>query len=657
MSGIFGKSGAFEDADRSMAMMGQTLRHRGPDELNVYRSNGIALGCTLLKTRGPNEGAQPVSDGAGTVVTVIDGAIYNGDQLRRQLQGEGHQFRQNSDAELLLSLYLAQGTECVHVMRGHFAFAIWDAREAGRHKLVLGRDHLGQKPLFYTESNGTLHFASEVKALTPVLATGPQIDIESLDRYLSMRFVAGEGTMIQGIRKVPPASLVTFDQTGCATTRYWKLSFAHKQQLSHDEYVAGLDAKLEETIGVHMADGVETGAFLSGGLDSSLIVAMMARKRGRGVPTFSIGFAEKEFDEIPYARQVSETFGTRQFEAQATTNLLTTLPAIITSLDEPSDPVAASFFAACRLASQHVKVTLGGDGGNELFAGSDRYRGVLLARYYSLLPGMLRRPMANTLIKAIPASFGYDSLGLKLRWFERMAGEPGLGESLANAVAFFRFSPEEKASLFVDTNLDLTQAARDISDRYYESDADSPIERMLYADFCTRLPEHLLMLVDRMGMAHSMEVRSPLVDRELVEYLASFPLRMKVKGQAARYIEYKLAEQVLPKSIAARKKRGFRFPLAQWFAVEMYPFVKNVFEQSSLAADGLFARDYMLRILEEHRAKRIDHNWRIWMLLNLEVWYRIYIRGTTVEQTQAWINHNDPRQAGPKAARLTPKPA
>ncbi len=647
MSGIFGKSGAFEAADSSLATMGRALRHRGPDDLDVFSANGIALGCALLKTRGPDEGTQPIHNGESNLAVVLDGAIYNGDELRGELEREGHAFRQNSDAELLLALYQARGTDCVHDMRGHFAFAIWDARPSGQHKLILGRDHLGQKPLFYTQSQGDLYFASEVKALIPVLGASPQIDMESLDRYLSMRFVAGEGTMIRGISKVPPATLVTFDQAGRASTRYWKLSFANKLRLSHDEYIDGLEAKFAETVAAHMTDATETGAFLSGGLDSSLIVAMMARSRGAGVPTFSIGFAEKEFDEIPYARLVSQTFGTRQIEAQATTDLLTTLPAIITSIDEPSDPVAASFFAACRLASQHVKVALGGDGGNELFAGSDRYRGVLLAKYSALLPGGLRRPLANSLIRAIPASFGYDSFGLKLRWFERMAGEKGLGESLASAVAFFRFSPEEKRELFVDTKLDLTAAARDIADRYYESDAEDPIERMQYADFCTRLPEHLLMLVDRMGSAYSMEVRSPLVDRELVEYMASMPLRMKVRGQKARYIWYKLAERLLPESIASRKKRGFRFPLAQWFAVEMYPFVKSVFEQSALVEDGLFNRAYMLRILEEHRARRIDHNWRIWMLLNIEVWYRIYIRGTTVADTQEWIGQNDRRNEGP----------
>lgn len=640
MSGIFGKIGKIENSGHELSSMSETLVHRGPDDEGLYKGDGIILGCRLLRTRGPEEGRQPISSESGDVHAVMDGAIYNGDTLRRELESRSYTFHMNSDAELLIRLYEEEGLDCVKRLRGHFAFAIWDNRLS---RLVLARDHLGQKPLFYSQFDGKLYFASEVKALLPVMPTTAEIDFESLDRYLSMRFIPGSGTMVRGIKKLSPAHLLVHEHGNISVSQYWRLSFAEKMSLSHDDYIEGLEHKFQETVAAHLTENEATGAFLSGGLDSSLIVAMMAREAKEPVSTFSIGFAEKEFDEISFARIVSEKFATRQYEAQADTDLIKALPTIIDSLGEPSDPVAMSFYTASRLAAGHVKVVLGGDGGNELFAGCDRYRGVLLSRYYSLIPSPVRKAIVSPLINAMPASFGYDSLKMKLRWFEKMSGIQGLGECLAEAVSFFRFCEDEK-DLLLTTNvrqrLDRGSAAKEISDRYYESDAEHPIERMLYTDYCTRLPEHLLMLVDRMGMAHSLEIRSPLVDKELVEYMAAFPLNMKVRGQKSRYIWYRLAERLLPPAISKRKKRGFRFPLAYWFAVKLNPFLHNVFEDSVLVDDGIFNREYMLKLVQEHRDQKVDHSWKIWMLLNLEIWYRMTIHGFSLEKTQEWIERH-----------------
>jgi asparagine synthase (glutamine-hydrolysing) len=640
MSGIYGKIGEIGNDEHVLSNMSDSLIHRGPDDEGIYKGNEIMLGCRLLRTRGPDEGRQPISSDLGDIHAVMDGAIYNGDTLRSELESRGCTFHMNSDTELLIRLYQKEGLDCVKRIRGHFAFALWDNRS---NRLVLARDHLGQKPLFYSQIDGKLYFASEVKALLPVLPTTAQIDFESLDRYLSMRFIPGSGTMVREIKKLPPAHLLVCENENISVSRYWRLSFAEKISLSHDGYIEGLESKFQETVAAHLTENEATGAFLSGGLDSSLIVAMMAREAKEPISTFSIGFAEKEFDEITYARMVSEKFGTHQYEAQADTDLIKALPTIIDSLGEPSDPVAVSFYTASRLAAGHVKVVLGGDGGNELFAGCDRYRGVLLSRYYSLIPNPIRKAIVPPLINAMPASFGYDSLKMKLRWFEKMAGIQGLGECLAEAVSFFRFSEDEKDLLLernIRQRLDRGSAAKEISDRYYESDAEHPIERMLYTDYCTRLPEHLLMLVDRMGMAHSLEIRSPLVDKELVEYMAAFPLNMKVRGQKSRYIWYKLAERLLPPAISRRKKRGFRFPLAYWFAVKLNPFLHNVFEDSALVSDKIFSREYMLKLLHEHRDRNVDHSWKIWMLLNLEIWYRMTIQGFSLEQTQDWIERH-----------------
>ena len=643
MSGIFGKVGRIDRDGPELGRMSRALAHRGPDDDGLYTGDGVALGCRLLRTLGPTEARQPVASGSGTLQAVIDGTIYNGSVLRAEFARRGHPVREDSDAALLIALYEESGSDFVARLRGHFSFAIWDAR-AGR--LMLARDHLGQKPLFYAVTPQGFYFASEIKALVAVLPTTPELDLQSLDSYLSMRFIPGNGTMLRGIEKLPPAHTLLYERDRLSTARHWRLSFARKLHLQHDEYIEGLEHKFQETVGVHMTRDGSSGAFLSGGLDSSLIVAMMARESATPVPTFSIGFAEKDFDELPYARLVSRTFGTRQYEALADTDLIRSIPAIIHGLDEPSDPVAASFFTASRLAARHVNVALGGDGGNEIFAGCDRYRGVLLTRYYSYIPGPLRRAIMLPLINAIPASFGYASLQMKLRWLEQMTRERGLGERLAEAVAFFRFNQTEKQQLLTAPTrrgLDPTRATREISDRYYESDAEHPIERMVYTDYCTRLPEHLLMLVDRMGMCHGLEVRSPLVDKELVEYMAMFPLDMKVRRQQSRYIWYKLAERLLPTEISRRKKRGFRFPLAYWFATDLQPFLRRAFADSRLVTDGIFEGAYMLRILDEHRRQKIDHNWKIWMLLNLEVWYRMAIRGESLPDTEGWVQRHASR--------------
>lgn len=639
MSGIFGKLGPGECDHRQLSQMSAALAHRGPDDEGIFTNERVALGCRLLRTEGPKEGNQPASNTAGDILAVMDGAIYNRGALRAELEGKGHSFAMQSDAELLAHLYEENGPDCAKRIRGHFAFAIWDNRS---NRLLLARDHLGQKPLFYAETANGFYFASEIRALTSALQISPRIDLDSLDRYLSMRFIAGSGTMVRGIKKLPPAHIMMRNGEEVSTSRYWKLSFARKLNLSHDEYIEGLGEKFRETVACHLAGG-GTGAFLSGGLDSSLIVAMMAKASREPVPTFSIGFAEKDFNEIPYARMVSECFGTRQIEASTNTDLIRSLPSIIAGLGEPSDPVAASFFTASKLAAAHVKVALGGDGGNELFAGCDRYRGVLLSRYFSLIPAPIRHAVVSPLIRALPSSFGYDNLNLKLRWFERMAGTEKLGERLAEAVAFFRFNQEEKDSLLtgpIRSQLKPGRAAQDIIDRFNESDAKDPIERMVYTDYCTRLPEHLLMLVDRMGMVHGLEVRSPLVDKELVEYMATFPLNMKVRGQKSRYIWYKLAERELPEAIAKRKKRGFRFPLAYWFAVKLQPFLHSVFEDSTLIEDGIFNANYIMRVLEEHKLRLADHSWKIWMLLNLEIWYRMTIRGVSLQETEEWVDHH-----------------
>ncbi|MDB4308072.1 asparagine synthase (glutamine-hydrolyzing) [Gammaproteobacteria bacterium] len=637
MSGIFGKAGNIEDITQVLMCMSNALAHRGPNDEAQYTSAKVGLGCRRLSIQDLQGGRQPLSNEDGDIWVVCNGEIYNADSLRQSLEENHHTFRTRSDAEVIVHLYEEQGTKCVEKLRGMFAFALWDE---GRQQLVLARDHLGQKPIFYAHTDKSLYFASEVKAITAARSERPELDYGSLYHYLSLRFIPESGTMIRDIKKLPPAHFLVYRNDNTELSRYWHPSFLPKTDLSDEDYIEGLREKLQETVASHLVGEVPIGAFLSGGLDSGLIVAMMANTFKQSFPTFTVGVANKEFDEVPYARIVSDTYGTRQFETYAEIDLVRSLPEIIRHLDEPSDPVAASKFLASRLAAKHVKVVLGGDGGDELFAGFDRYLGVRDVKYYAAIPSVIRNKLIAPLVDRIPASFGYDSIALKLRWIERLADIPSVAERFSEAVSFFRFRPGEKRKLFSETTWQQVKhlsTSSILCDKFSESDTEEIIEQMLYTDYTTRLPEHSLMLTDRLSMAYGLEVRSPLVDKELVEYVAKFPLRLKIRRRRAKYVERKLAERELPKGVAGRRKRGFRFPIASWFGNQLYPFLSSLFADSSLVRDGIFRQEYIVQLLNEHHRRYIDHHVRIWMLLNLEIWYRLVIKQNDLSELEEWV--------------------
>jgi asparagine synthase (glutamine-hydrolysing) len=604
--------------------MSVSLAHRGPDE-GLHTNGSIAIGCHRFTAKTPSDHKQPVSNEDGSIWAVADCEIYNSRSLRGRLEDGGRAFRTGTEVEAIVHLYEELGPDCVKELRGMFAFALWDDR---RQLLLLARDHLGQKPLFFSQTREAVYFASEVKAIIAARGSRPEVDLESLYHYLSMRFVPAPGTMVRGIGKLPPGHFLTYSNGLVQRVRYWRPNFEEKLEESEAAFIEGLSSKLEETVSIHLRADVPVGAFLSGGLDSSLIVAKMAKVLKEPFPTFSVGVAESDFNELPYARLVSDTFRTKQYETQAETDLISLLPTIIWHLDEPSDPVAGSKYVVSRLAAPHAKVVLGGDGGDELFAGFDRYRGVRYAGYYAHVPSLLRDGLIAPLIDRIPSTFGYENLAQKVQWMNRLARIGDVGERFAAGVAFFRFNRDEKGAVLSDAAWEEVQHLRShrlLTDVFAECGADDIIEKMLYTDYTMRLPEHSLMLSDRMGMAHGVQVRSPLVDKDLVEYVAAFPLRLKVRGNRSKYAERKLAERELPELIVRRRKQGFRLPLAAWFGRELYQPLSSLFSRSRMVRDGILRRDTALRLLEEHRQRRADHHVRLWMLLNLELWYQLVI--------------------------------
>ena len=634
MCGICGKFSPAGVVPAEINQMLQPIIHRGPDDSGTYVAGCIGLGSRRLSIIDLPNGRQPICNEDGTVWIVYNGEIYNYRALRQELSHRGHNFRTDSDTEVIVHLYEEMSERCVERLNGMFAFAIWDEREQ---KLLLARDHIGQKPLFYAKEGDSFLFASEAKAILAVSQAERTIDYAAVHHYLSLRFIPSPHTMVSNIHKLPPGHTLIWQDGRLTLSRYWQLSFRDKIELSEQEFIQGLRGKLVETVESHLISDVPVGAFLSGGMDSSMIVAVMSKDLQTRPQTFAVGVEEQDFDELPYARMVAEHYDTCHTEERVKSDLIRLLPKIVWHLDEPSDPIAACMFHAAALASQHVKVVLGGDGGDELFAGFDRYAGLGYAGAYARVPGAIRQHLFGPVLSRIPDSFSYKSVTQKLRWLHQLAELPTAGQRYAEATFFFRFNHEEKQQLFSEEIWETVghlQSADVIVQPFNQAPADTVLDRMLYTDIITRLPEHSLMLTDRMTMAHSLEARSPFLDHELVSYLAAFPGHLKIRGRQLKYILRELSKDYLPPKIVEREKQGFMFPVAYWFRNELYPLIKRYLMDSYFVREGIFRKERVVQLLEEHRQSRVDHHVRLWMLLNLELWRQIYIEQCDLDTVQ-----------------------
>jgi asparagine synthase (glutamine-hydrolysing) len=635
-------------ADRVPAMLA-TVRHRGPDAEGLECLGPATLGHRRLSILDLAGGGQPMLTADGTLAVVINGEIYNFPALRRALEAEGRGFRTRSDTEILLHLYQKYGVDCVAHLDGMFAFALWDRP---RRRLLLARDHLGQKPLFYAETARGLVFASEVKA---VLASGlvpRDIDLEALFHYVSLRFIPDQLTLFKGVRKLPAAHRLVYEQGAVRVERYWSFSCVAKRPGSEAELTDALDRELQETVRAHLLSDVPVGSFLSGGIDSSLVTALMAKASPEPVPTFSIGVREQGFNELPFAAEVARRYRTQHHEEVVTADLVRLVPEMVWHLDEPSDPFGVGVYLVARLAARDVKVVLSGDGGDELFAGYDRFAGQRLATMYGLLPRSLRRTLMRQLIGLVPESFGYKSLAQKLRWLNEMSLLDG-GERYAASMSFLRFTEDAKRSLLSpDARASLAglDSTEKILTHFNSPNARELIDRMLYTDLMTRIPDHLLPIVDRMAMAHGLEVRPPLLEHRMVEFAASLPGDLKLRGTKLKYILRRVAARYLPGELIERPKQGFGFPLARWMRTDLRHLLRHVAGESRLVQAGVFNHAYVEQLVEEHLQGRRDHNFRLWILLNLEVWHRLFLEEQSLEDVADWIERaRAGHQPGPTA--------
>jgi asparagine synthase (glutamine-hydrolysing) len=627
MCGIAGILGRFDPEGRDMERMLEALRHRGPDGEGVHSDAHITLGHRRLSIIDLAGGRQPLRSVDDTIWLVCNGEIYNYVEQRKQLEAAGYRFVTHSDCEVIIGLYQQHGDRLLEHLRGMFAFVLWDAR---KERLLAARDHLGQKPLFYTDEAGRFAFASEIKALLALDPALRKMNLRALDQYLALRLIAPPLSMFQGVHKLPPAHLLTIERGGRPVVRrYWDLRYLPKLSGSEDELTDQLEEHIDESLRLHMVSDVPVGAFLSGGLDSSLLVAMLAKRIGvQNLPTFTIGLPYQRFDEAPHARAVATLYHTDHHEQTIEASLSALLPDLVWHLDEPSDPLSLCAYHVAKLASGYVKVVIGGDGGDELFGGYDRYYGNLYAEHYRRVPQSLRRYIIGPTLGWIPSAGWYKSLGHQLRWLHRLSFLSG-SERYASSLNYFYFDPAMRAGLFTvaaSEELAGAHAEAAIEDPFERLDGD-PLDRMLYADSQIRLPDHPVMITDRMTMAHGLEARSPFMDHCLAQFAARLPSSLKIRGRSLRYIQRKLAARYLPPEILARPKQGFSSALPYVLGKEYRILYERFLANAELVKAGFLRREPIEKLLREHLAGHVDHGNRLWLLINSELWYRMMILG------------------------------
>jgi asparagine synthase (glutamine-hydrolysing) len=606
--------------------MNAALAHRGPDDSGIYCDGSMGLAHRRLSIIDLSPaGHQPMSNEDGTIWIVFNGEIYNFQELRSRLAEQGHRFRSRTDTEVILHLYEERGVGCLESLRGMFAFAIWDAP---RRQLFLARDRLGKKPLCYHQDAEAFRFASEAKAILQDPAVDARPDPVGVSHYLTYGYVPSPGSAFHGMRKLPPAHYLVCRAGRTEVVRYWRLRRDRKLERPEGEWCQEILNRLEEAVRLRLISDVPLGAFLSGGIDSSAVVAMMSRAAGM-IKTFSIGFEEPEYDELRYARLVAERFGTEHHELVVRPDAAAVLPKLTWHYDEPfGDSSAVPTYYVAQMTRRYVTVALNGDAGDENFGGYDRYVASLLAASFDRWPGAgLFRRAIRWGLRLWPQGGRRTSLLTRGRRFL-----DGLTEVPERRYArwFCHFygdrkdellSPEFRASLDGADDLDCLLAA------YRESDAPDFADATLGVDAALYLPDDLLVKVDIASMAHSLEARSPFLDHEFMEFAATIPSDLKVRGRTKKYILKRALADLLPKDILHRPKMGFGVPIDHWLRHELRELAYDTLLGPRGLARGYFRRGTVQRLLDEHVGGKANWHYLLWTLLMLELWHRTYVDG------------------------------
>jgi asparagine synthase (glutamine-hydrolysing) len=611
-------------ADARLDGMARATVHRGPDDEGRYVDGPVAMGMRRLSIIDVAGGHQPLSNEDGSLWLVANGEIYNFRELRTELTAQGHRFATGSDCETLLHLYERDGDAFLERVNGMFAFALWDTR---RRRLLVGRDRLGIKPIYISEQGGRLAFASEAKALLAAQSGSPVLDPAALRAYLALGYVPAPLTMFRGVRKLAPATLLVAERGRVEERIYWRMPPDVDPLRSEAEWVDAVRARLESSVAMQMVSDVPIGAFLSGGIDSSTVVAFMARHTDQPVKTYAIGFeggsAEAFYDELPYARRIAQHFGTDHHEIVVRPDVVALLPRLLWQLDEPiADTAFITTYLVSEFARRDVTVILSGVGGDELFGGYRRYLGSHYRARFDRVPAPLRR-MAIALADRLPA----DRHSSMLNTMRLARG------FLATAALPFEERYRSYLEVFPDAAAEalLREPAVERRDALDEAFAGATsadeLNRMLCVDAATQLPDDLLHLTDRMSMAVSLECRVPLLDHELCELAASIPEAIKLRDGRLKHLMKASLAGVLPSDILERKKRGFGAPMGAWLKSELAPVLRDALSPESVKRRGVFRLQAIEELIADHEANRIDGTDRLLALLHFEIWARLYLDG------------------------------
>jgi asparagine synthase (glutamine-hydrolysing) len=638
MCGIAGVINYYEKRDvskRLLQKMVSVLEHRGPDDVGFHVKGNVGLGIRRLSVIDVEKGHQPICNEDNSIWIVYNGEIYNYKELRQELEKKRHKFKTNADTEVIIHLYEEMGRELVTRLNGMFAFALWDSK---RHTLLLARDRAGIKPLFYYIGRDRLVFGSEIKSLLRDPSVPRDLNFQALHSYLSLLYVPAPLTIFNGIKKLPPAHTLEYVDGEVSIRSYWSIPYegidtpeskSHPKSLNSktiQHYTSEIRERLQASVRRRLISDVPLGVFLSGGLDSSAIVALMAQSSNMQVKTFSIGFRDAGYyDERQYARKIVNLFNTKHHEDEIEPKALEILPLLIKYFDEPfGDSSAIPTYYLAKLARQHVTVCLSGTGGDEIFAGYRRYLMEDLLQRYQRSPRALQ-----WLIRRISGSLPVSRTSAIKEYFlllKRFLACQGTSPMLRHINMLMCFSEETKAQLYADGfPKDLIDASEVIERYYRKTEHFDDLTRTLWADFHTYLPDDLLVKEDRMTMAVSLEGRVPFLDHEFVEFVAAIPSKFKTHKLKTKYIFKEAMRPLLPSDIIDRRKHGFAVPIGEWFRNELKAYTTEVFQDKVTAQRGFFNIKYILSLLDEHQTGIQDYSSHLWALLIFELWCREYL--------------------------------
>ena len=606
-----------------LVKMGDTIAHRGPDAHGEYSTGPVGLCHRRLSIIDLSEsGNQPMVSSTDKTVIVFNGEIYNFLPLREQLLNEGYQFKTKTDTEVILALYEKHGTQCLQYLNGMFAFAIWDKL---KNELFVARDRLGKKPLYFHQSENRFVFGSEIKAILQVPGISKELRNDAIYDFFTYQYVPDPKTIFQSIQKLEPGHYLLINNKGATKHQYWNVSFSSTQSKSEEQICSELFDLISDSVKERMVSDVPLGAFLSGGIDSSAVVGLMASQQEQPITTCSIGFDSKKFDEVTYAKMVAEKFSTNHFEFTVKDNVAQQIAPIAQYFDEPfADPSLIPTYFVSKLARQKVTVALAGDGGDESFAGYQKYSvDQLENRLRGKFPASLRKTLFPMLADIF--SHGDHTLFRKATSIlTTLSASKSYGFYMTNAFLSDRIwnqvaLPELKNDLAGYHPSNITEK------HYSDADTENHLSKILYTDIKTYLPGDILVKVDRMSMANSLEVRAPLLDHKVVEYAAGIPASLKLNGTEKKYILKKTFESLLPNDILYRKKMGFSVPLAQWLRHDIKDFAEQTLFGPNSGIANYFDINQIKQLWESHQTGKRAYSNELWSFLMFEIWWQRYI--------------------------------